>query len=63
MSNLEKVLSLGQLIAEPEETSTGTNFRVTIDNDGVPVPVLLYLKKRAILKTVKDMQRSWRITS
>lgn len=45
MSNFEKVLSLGQLIAEPEETSTGTNFRVTIDNDGVSVPVLLHLKR------------------
>lgn len=45
MPNLEKVLSLGQLIAEPEETTTGTNFRVIIDSDGVPVPVLLHLKK------------------
>lgn len=45
MSNFEKVSSLGQQIAEPEETDTGTNFRVSIDSDGVSVPVLLHLKR------------------
>lgn len=45
MPSFEKVLSLGPLIAEPEETETGTNYRVIIDSDGVPVPVLLHLKK------------------